>query len=281
MIHVAHSRIGDDDASVDPACQRFRSWMSNRKGRKMRRHELYPLVKAIPSSNTLEFDRLTIKETRCLLTRTQDDELSKVADEADAKLAELEAARNATRASPQQGAAAQQRARTASRLQRLSGAAAFNKGVAVGRHALGKAAADARPPRGRRLLFAGRQRWRRRMSSPPSERTTSATRTVTRGLGVFAGADFPCDERDAHVGAPWARGACLLKCAAASTPSSPRCDAHPHSIHSSHELRCECCCCCCCAGAATPSVYARRCPAAARWTSTWRGPWRRSRRRPP
>ena len=36
---------------------------------------------------------------------------------------------------------------------------------------------------------------------------------VTRGpLGPFAGANFPCDEQDAHRGAPWARGACLIRC---------------------------------------------------------------------
>ena len=36
---------------------------------------------------------------------------------------------------------------------------------------------------------------------------------VTRGpLGPFAGANFPCSEQDAHRGAPWARGACLITC---------------------------------------------------------------------
>ena len=36
---------------------------------------------------------------------------------------------------------------------------------------------------------------------------------VTHGpLGPFAGANFPCSEQDAHRGAPWARGACLITC---------------------------------------------------------------------
>lgn len=36
---------------------------------------------------------------------------------------------------------------------------------------------------------------------------------ITRGpLGPFAGANFPCAEQDAHRGASWARGACLIKC---------------------------------------------------------------------
>lgn len=52
---------------------------------------------------------------------------------------------------------------------------------------------------------------------------TSATRRVTRGLGAFAGADFPCRQRDAFVGAPWARNACLLKCSPASSGTAPQC----------------------------------------------------------
>ena len=48
---------------------------------------------------------------------------------------------------------------------------------------------------------------------------------VTRGLGVFGGADFPCPERDAHMGAPWARGTCLITCQQhASSATAPRCN---------------------------------------------------------
>ena len=55
-------------------------------------------------------------------------------------------------------------------------------------------------------------------------RAADSTRRVTRGLGIFAGADFACDaDRDAFVGAPWARGACLIKCAPGSTAAVPRC----------------------------------------------------------
>ena len=56
---------------------------------------------------------------------------------------------------------------------------------------------------------------------------------ITRGLGVFAGVDFPCDrDRDAFVGAPWARGACLIKCNSQPSglgASHPRC-AHAIAV---------------------------------------------------
>lgn len=63
----------------------------------------------------------------------------------------------------------------------------------------------------------------------------SSSRRITRGLGVFAGADFACDrERNAFVGAPWSRGACLILCEKGSTATAPRCayalkvcEAHP------------------------------------------------------
>ena len=52
-----------------------------------------------------------------------------------------------------------------------------------------------------------------------------SSRRITRGLGVFAGADFPCDsDRDAFIGAPWARGACLLKCDGRSSGGAPLCE---------------------------------------------------------
>lgn len=37
---------------------------------------------------------------------------------------------------------------------------------------------------------------------------------ITRGpMGAFAGDNFPCaEQQDAHRGASWARGACLIKC---------------------------------------------------------------------
>jgi hypothetical protein len=61
-------------------------------------------------------------------------------------------------------------------------------------------------------------------SKAPAFEPTSPTRRITRGLGVFSGADFPCDkDRDAFVGAPWARNACLLKCSPDSTSTRPRC----------------------------------------------------------
>lgn len=47
---------------------------------------------------------------------------------------------------------------------------------------------------------------------------------VTRGLGVFSGADFPCAERDAHLGAVWAQGACLIRCQEhPASATSPNC----------------------------------------------------------
>lgn len=51
---------------------------------------------------------------------------------------------------------------------------------------------------------------RRRLAEVTSKR-------LSRGLNKFAGDDFACAERDAHRDAPWARGACLIKCA------RPRC----------------------------------------------------------
>lgn len=61
--------------------------------------------------------------------------------------------------------------------------------------------------------------------SRAGEAPTSTTRRITRGLGIFAGTDFPCDaDRDAFVGAPWAKNACLLKCSANSRPNAPRCE---------------------------------------------------------
>ena len=46
---------------------------------------------------------------------------------------------------------------------------------------------------------------------------------ITRGLGRFAGADFPCQERDAHIGATWSQGACLITCMPVN-PVAPRCE---------------------------------------------------------
>jgi hypothetical protein len=44
---------------------------------------------------------------------------------------------------------------------------------------------------------------------------------ITRGpMGAFAGDNFPCAEQDAHRGASWARGACLIKCRRAAGPSA-------------------------------------------------------------
>ncbi|KAL1503467.1 hypothetical protein AB1Y20_011951 [Prymnesium parvum] len=61
-------------------------------------------------------------------------------------------------------------------------------------------------------------------SGAPSDDGEGHDVRVTRGLGVFAGADFPCDERDAHLGAPWAQGACLLLCQPhAASSTAPRC----------------------------------------------------------
>ena len=58
-----------------------------------------------------------------------------------------------------------------------------------------------------------------------SQDVVESTRRLTRGLGLFAGADFPCDgDRDAFVGASWSRGACLMKCASSSTGAVPRCE---------------------------------------------------------
>ena len=69
-------------------------------------------------------------------------------------------------------------------------------------------------------------------SAPPIE-PVSASRRITRGLGIFSGADFPCVERDAFVGAPWARNACLMKCEPASTSTRPLC-AHAIEVCEKH-----------------------------------------------
>ena len=66
---------------------------------------------------------------------------------------------------------------------------------------------------------------------------SSSTRRITRGLGVFSGADFDCPkDRDAFIGAPWARGACLMKCSGGSTAAAPRC---PNAIAVCERLK-EC-----------------------------------------
>lgn len=87
-------------------------------------------------------------------------------------------------------------------------------------HALATAEAihlhDSKVAHGRRLLLVRRQR----ASGSGPGRTS---RRVTRGLGVFAGDDFSCEQRDAFVGAPWARGACLIKCAPGSNAGAPHC----------------------------------------------------------
>ena len=47
-------------------------------------------------------------------------------------------------------------------------------------------------------------------------------RVLQGPYGPFAGDDFPCAERDAHVGAPWARGTCMVQCRAGHG-AMPRC----------------------------------------------------------
>eukprot|EP00965_Chrysotila_dentata_P198292 6178695-Pleurochrysis_carterae.AAC.3 len=44
---------------------------------------------------------------------------------------------------------------------------------------------------------------------------TSRVRVLRGAFGAFAGDDFPCDERDAHLGASWAKGTCMLRCGSA------------------------------------------------------------------
>lgn len=75
-------------------------------------------------------------------------------------------------------------------------------------------------------------------ASTAAEHTPSSkSRRITRGLGIFAGTDFPCDsDRDAFVGAPWARGACLMKCQPGSSAQAPSC-AHAIAVC---ERRAEC-----------------------------------------
>ncbi len=82
-------------------------------------------------------------------------------------------------------------------------------------------------------LVTGRQlSWLSRGSTSPRGRREVANDSaqafrgrITRGLGLFSGADFPCDrDRDAFVGASWSKGACLMKCSSLGTAVSPRCD---------------------------------------------------------
>jgi len=55
-------------------------------------------------------------------------------------------------------------------------------------------------------------------------RTDVSQVRVSQGpLGKFGGADHPCDEKDAHRDAPWARGACLISCKPAGRSERPAC----------------------------------------------------------
>ena len=56
---------------------------------------------------------------------------------------------------------------------------------------------------------------------------------ITRGLGRFAGADFPCQERDAHIGASWSKGACLMLCENPPSSSAPLCE-HAKDVCRNH-----------------------------------------------
>lgn len=66
-------------------------------------------------------------------------------------------------------------------------------------------------------------RFREAKAAAAEAALAATSRRVTRGLGVFAGDDFSCPERDAFIGAPWARNACLMKCEPNSQPRVPHC----------------------------------------------------------
>jgi hypothetical protein len=171
-----------DESAQSTECMPYAAHHLTRHARRHRRHALLPVIRAMPRRiSTLRNDtvaatwRASLTEARCLLERSSDPDLQRVVARAhenvEPSLLQFELSRNRT----------------------LVGASDFA---------------------GRRL-----GRWRAALSSAKAadEASTAAevasattgsstTRRITRGLGVFAGADFPCDkDRDAFVGAPWSR----------------------------------------------------------------------------
>ena len=184
------------------SCAPFTALHATRHARRHRRHVLLPLIEAIPTERDQlageEAMRVRISwsgrlaEAHCLLQKTRDPQLRKAF----------------TRAIQVVGPAMSLAAnRTGSGGSQLHG------------RRLGRWAA----------ALASAKKADAASSAATADEPASTTRRVTRGLGVFAGADFPCVERDAFVGAPWARGACLIKCGPGSSSSAPRC-AHAMSV---------------------------------------------------
>jgi hypothetical protein len=195
-------------STADP-CLKYPS-MTTRHSRKHRRAVLYPILEAIPkkmaadsggaSSDQRRAWHDAILEGRCLISRSQDESLRVSIEKAEDVLATL-IERSAAAVHPKESA---------------DPSAARGGGRRLGRWREAKLAAAQADAASSAATAAAT------LDAPGA---SSATRRVTRGLGVFAGADFPCDEhRDAFVGASWARNACLLKCErSVSSATSPRC----------------------------------------------------------
>lgn len=198
-------QMSDDDTR----CLRFFGLHVTRHARRRRRRSLFDVVDGMPAQldalpggkaglkeEQAAMWRAQLDEARCLLHRSRDPELADAFLAASEKIEPLlvRFERRDNRTAPTSSSAAA----PGRRLGRWASAIASAKAaVAASSAAEGTAT---------------------------SAGLASSTRRVTRGLGVFAGTDFPCDhDRDAFVGAPWARGACLLKCSAGSSSNAPRC----------------------------------------------------------
>ena len=196
-----YTSASGEDQTWGEACKPFTSTLATRHGRRHRRHELLPLLQDVPKQIKAQLDggatfvshaawRAQIAEARCLLKRSADGDLliaTEIAARAAEPLLQLDEAA------------------------RRSG----NTGSTTPGRRLG---------RWREAVMAANKAVAASSTTPGGVGATSATRRITRGLGVFAGADFPCDaDRDAFIGAPWSRGACLLKCSPGSMATAPRC----------------------------------------------------------
>ena len=208
MLSARGSRAAVPMSDDDARCLRFFGMHATRHARRRRRRALFDLVDGMPAElealaggagikdEKAATWRAQLDETRCLLHRSRDPELAEAFLVARQKIEPLLVRfdrRNNRTAHTSSSAAAPGR-----RLGRWAQAIASAKAAVAASSAAEGTATSAGP--------------------------ASSTRRITRGLGVFAGTDFPCDhDRDAFVGAPWARGACLLKCSAGSSANAPRC----------------------------------------------------------
>ena len=190
---------GDDDKPLSGRCLSFAATHATRHMRRRRRHILYDLIQEMPKQpdqlNNQTYRRATLWEARCLLHRSRDPELKRVVQVA-AKAWQIQEFENEPTPDGR----------------RLSGWLQDKTRALDGRRALGRW--NAALASAKKVVEA----------SPGAEANpTSATRRITRGLGVFAGNDFPCAERDAFIGASWAANACLIKCEPGSRSLAPRC----------------------------------------------------------